>query len=196
MVWILLGVVILMVIILLSKIYISCKYTYKKDDQTLVVSVYMYRIRLLTKDIELTTSDRPEIWHLFKNKSFLESLKYIYNGFQKAIDQSREANAMIIMLLRNLYFHRIDWSTHIGTGEASTTGITVGGVWTLKGVITGLLYNKSSFKCEPDLKVIPHYQHKYIHSKLDCMVSIRLVKAIYALIKVMRKVPLKEKALI
>ncbi|WP_174614047.1 DUF2953 domain-containing protein [Virgibacillus ihumii] len=100
------------------------------------------------------------------------------------------------ILLKRFTFQRFYWKTEFGTGKADGTGLATGGIWASKGFLTGYFANKSTFKSEPSISVIPYFNRKCFRSELECIVSIRVGQAMYALLKVIRKIPFKKEAVI
>lgn len=190
MVWVISGVIFVLLFIFLSRIYIECNYVYRQKEQHLFITVSIYHIRLIKKEMNLSkiNTDTTLLNNISADR-FITKIKEVIHGLKSS---GSAAN----ILLEKLRFHQFNWSTEIGAGEAGTTGIICGVLWTVKGVLMGLITNKCSLKCNPDIRVVPLFQHKYIHSKMDCIVSIRLAQAIYAFLKVMRLFSIKSKAFI
>src|SRR5699024_2298296 len=87
-------------------------------------------------------------------------------------------------------------NTHIGTGDASTTGIAAGGVWITKGMIVGFISQQSNLVCRPNTTVKTYFQYKYIQTNIHCIVSIRIGQAITVFLKAMRKDAVQKEELI
>lgn len=163
---------------------------YQQKEQHLFITVSIYRIRLVNRKMNLTTINTDAT--LFSNRSegtFITKVKEV-------IHIVKSSGSVANLLLKKVNFHQFNWSTEGGTGEAGSTGIACGVLWTVKGVLMGLIANKSNLKCKPVIHVVPHFQHAFIHSKVDCIVSIRIAQAIYAFLKVMRLFTAKNKAFI
>ncbi|MBP1968902.1 hypothetical protein J2Z83_000996 [Virgibacillus natechei] len=191
MLWILVASVLIIIILIYSKVTISSIITYTPNEQFCLITVSFYRIRLYKKKMNIT----------MENHDAKEIIKDVdFNSFQEVVREglqlSRKVNPIINTMVQNTYVHKLKWQTSGGTGDASTTGIATGGVWGIKGVVIGVIAEKSNMKCKPIIQVKPHFQYKHFLSTFDCMISIRLGKAMYALLKMTRVLARKEKALI
>lgn len=189
MLWVLLGVIFLILILLLSRITITCNITYTQSEQSFSITVSLYRIRLYKKKEEITVED--EDVHTGRRDINLDSFQ---GDLREAIHLLSKLNSIANYILKNTYFHKLKWLTAGGTGDASSTGIATGGVWSIKGIFIGMIAEKSNLKCKPVIHVTPHFQQQHFLSTFDCMVSLKLGKAMYALLKVMQIFSRKERA--
>ncbi|OZU89709.1 hypothetical protein CIL03_00785 [Virgibacillus indicus] len=193
MIWILIFLcfVILIAAALYSRIYVTFNYSYTREKHILSVTIAIYKLKVFRKQINLS----EELNDSLNNKqqpdfgSFQEKLKSIFQQLKSLNDAANQ-------VLGYLQIQQLNWHTNGGTGDAASTGIASGGVWMIKGIITGVLAEKMMMKCKPGLTVQPHFQLLFFQTKIDCIVSFRLGQTIYALFKVMRKNNLKEKAYI
>ncbi|WP_373893077.1 DUF2953 domain-containing protein [Virgibacillus natechei] len=190
MLWILLGVALALFILILlfSRITLTCNITYTQREQWFSIIVSMYHIRLYKKKIDIS----------MEHEDARKGIKDInFDSFQEdlrgAIRMLRELNSFANYILKNTYVHKLKWHTAGGTGDASSTGIATGGVWAIKGIFIGIINEKSNLTCRPVIRVSPHFQQQYFLSTFDCMVSLKLGKAMYALLKVMQLFSRKEK---
>ncbi|MGY0693061.1 DUF2953 domain-containing protein [Virgibacillus sp. FSP13] len=195
MIWIIISLfIIICIVLILSKIYIIVSLEYLEDKQILHAYIKLYGIRIFKRRIDLSKLDTSNSWeNTFKDKNFKESLEYIYHVTENFFEMVNDIAMATRIFLNRLSVHKLEWYTNFGTGEASGTGLAAGGIWTVKGYMIGLLDNLSQLKCTPDLQVTPYFQGKFIYSKFDCMVSIRIGQAIHALIKVIRKSSFRKK---
>ncbi|PAV30146.1 hypothetical protein CIL05_06680 [Virgibacillus profundi] len=189
--WIFLIIIFLFLVLLFSRINITFNYTYSQNENMLLISVSIFRLKVFRKNVNLKDKNKNGA-DIFDDLTFDSFPKEIKNMVQ----QIKALNNTATLLLKNIQIHKLKWITGGGTGNADTTGIVSGGVWTLKGALIGLLAGKVRLKCKPIINIIPHFQARYIQTNFDCIVSIRLGQAIYALLKVMRISKIKEKAFI
>src|SRR5690625_4332656 len=196
-IWILLlGFVLLLFFLLFSRIYFTCHFTYTQQKQVLLISIYFYRLRLLRREIDVSSHENADTWDIWKDKSFMEGLKHIQKECRAGLEKIRELNSVISLFLQKIRFHDFNWHTHIGTGDASTTGIAAGGAWITKGMIVGFISQQSNLVCKPKTTVKTHFQYKYIQTNADCIVSIRIGQAITVFLKAKRKEAIQKEALI
>lgn len=191
MLWILVAVVLIIILFIYSQITISSIITYTPNEQFCLITFSIYRIRLYKKKMNITLENR-DAKEVIKDVDFDSFQEIVREGLQLL----RKVNPIINSMLQNTHVHKLKWQTSGGTGDASTTGIATGGVWAIKGVVIGIIAEKSNMKCKPIIQVNPHFQYKHFLSTFDCMISLRLGKAMYALLKMTRVLARKEKALI
>lgn len=193
MIWILivLSFFLLIAAVLYSRINVTFSYHYTQEEHILSVKVAIYKLKIIKKRInlseEISTPKNKEQRPKFD--TFQARLKHIFQQLKSLNDSANQ-------LLAYIQIQQLNWQTNGGTGEAGTTGIASGGVWTIKGIIIGFLAEKAMLKCKPNLAVQPHFQLPFFQTKIDCIVSVRLGQAIYALFMMMRKSNIKEKAYI
>ncbi|MBY7143878.1 DUF2953 domain-containing protein [Virgibacillus sp. NKC19-3] len=186
MLWILLSVALMLIILILlsSRITFTSTITYTQREQSFSIAVSMYRIRLYQKKAAITMDH--ETHKEINFDSFQGDLRL-------AVHLLQELNPLVNYILKNTYFHKLKWITKGGTGDAGTTGVATGGVWAIKGILIGIIGEKSNLKSQPVIHVSPHFQQPFFLSTFECMVSLKLGKAMYALFKAMRVFSRKEK---
>ncbi|MBP2077327.1 DUF2953 domain-containing protein [Oceanobacillus polygoni] len=170
-------IILFLVILLFSSIYISIQYIYEQTKQHVTVSIFILRIKLYKKSYDLSkfndnsTASGEESLTFFSGK-----IKFYYQKLQKV-------NRLLNTLLKPIRLHQFNWNTVGGTGNAALTGIMSGGLWTVKNTLSLYLINKLQVKCKPIVYLEPNFQHRFLYTNLDCMLSIRLGKAIYVFTK-------------
>lgn len=196
-IWILLlGFVLILFLLLFSRIYFTCYFTYTQQKQVLIIGIYFYGLRLLKREIDVSSQEKADVWDIWTDKSIMEGLNYIQKECRTGLEKIRQLNSIASLFLRKICFHDLNWHTHIGTGDASTTGIAAGGVWITKGMIVGFISQQSNLVCRPNTTVKTYFQYKYIQMDVDCIVSIRIGQAITVFLKAMRKNAVQKEALI
>jgi len=183
MVWVLFIIVLVILLILiikLARIYLTCLFTYVEEDPVLTIRISLLGITILNKETDFSNLDEENLLdHLHignfqvKGGQLMQSLKGI--------------KQFLPSLFRNLSIHKFNWMTEGGTGEASSTGIAGGAVWAVKGSIVSYLAEKSNLKCQPKVHFQPYFQQECFNTSLECMVSIRLGKAIHAFLNMRKK---------
>ncbi|GAB4074978.1 hypothetical protein GCM10028778_24810 [Barrientosiimonas marina] len=184
------SLLVVCMVLLCSNIYINGSAAVNLHTQTVDIKVYFYRICLFKRSIDLMNEETDEKHSL---QDILSMIHKTSHDLPRKVSDFNEAATIILSRLR---FKKWYWHTHIGTGEAHTTGIAGGGLWGAKGTIVGLIASKSQFQCEPSLAVTPSFNQKQLNSVADCMIAIRLGQAIYALLKIIWKLPARRQAAI
>lgn len=173
MIWIILGVTLVLIIILLSRIYIEFHYIYQSKQQVLRMKLSLYRVRLFKKEINLSDKEPTNSFDDLNVDNFIDKIKEL-------IQMLHSFHSAVILLLRKINIHCLHWTTHVGTGDAATTGMAAGALWGVKGGFIGFITEKGRLYVEPDIRVIPHYEQRCLHSQIDCIVSIQIGQAIHA----------------
>lgn len=99
-------------------------------------------------------------------------------GFLKVL---QEMNASLSELLANVSVHHLDWRTEAGTGEAFTTGVTGGAIWTIKGAIIAYIAEQTHLHCRPLIHFEPRFNQQCFSTTVEGIVSLRIGKAIHML---------------
>ncbi|HLS59638.1 MAG TPA: DUF2953 domain-containing protein [Virgibacillus sp.] len=175
--FIILIVILIVYLILYAKLTIIISYTCSKSEHVVQVTVYLYHLRLLKRLIPLVEWDEVDLWNVLTN------MDRSSNKDKHMLAKIKEAAKDVGKFLSVVHIHQFEWNTRIGTGEASTTGLITGGVWTSKGVLFGRLSEKTVVKCQPKINVIPHFQERMLQTKIDCIVTIKTGQAIHTYIQ-------------
>lgn len=64
---------------------------------------------------------------------------------------------------------RFDWQTRIGLGDAASTALVVGVIWSLKPSIISLLRQRLAFSTQPHLNVTPNFSKSELATELVCI---------------------------
>ncbi|MEC5421919.1 DUF2953 domain-containing protein [Virgibacillus sp. C22-A2] len=191
MLWLFLVFLILLFIILFSRVYFTCNFTYTPNERFIGITATVLRIPIFTKRVPINENN-TDVTELIGELNYDNLSARIHHS----IHMMRKVNSYTNTILKKSQFHKLVWITRGGTGDASTTGIATGGTWTVKYMLIGILKERSNLVCKPVVEVIPHYQNRFFQSNFDCMISIKIGHAIHALIKVIRLYPIKNKAVI
>lgn len=115
---------------------------------------------------------------------------------EELIQVLQSFRSVVNLLLSKINIHCLHWTTHVGTGDAATTGMAAGALWGVKGGITGFVTEKGRLYGKPDVRIIPHYDQCCLHSQIDCIVSIRVGQAIHAFLTLVKSLTNKKKVYI
>ncbi len=181
---------VIIIVLFLQRLTISVNYYYQKDSHYLKLTVHLARFRMLEKKINLKqqqthnqTSHLADLWKGLEQDIELNNFSQLMHT---VVEQLKTTKYMVKMACRHLTIKQLVWKTTFGTGEASSAGLVAGGLWMVKGTVLGLLSELATMNCEPKLSVIPYFQQKGYQSEIDCMVSIRLGKAIHTIMQMQR----------
>ncbi|MBR3119575.1 DUF2953 domain-containing protein [Oceanobacillus profundus] len=186
---ILLVIILFLWLIFLSHVYISMQYIYDQTKQHVTVSVFILRIRLYKKYYDLSNINE-------KSNTSSETDLNFFSGRIKSYHQKlQKVDQLLNTVLKPICLRHFTWSTVGGTGDAALTGIMIGGIWTIKNTVSLYLINKLQLKCKPIIHVEPNFQHRFLYTNLDCMLSMRLGKAMYVFTKRKKYLQLMKEAL-
>jgi hypothetical protein len=85
-----------------------------------------------------------------------------------------------------VYIEEFEWYTTIGTGDAGSTGIFSGLLWTIKGSLVGLVGQLMNLNQPPKIEVHPSFQMPIVRTNLQCMFSFRMGKAMLAAYQIVK----------
>lgn len=183
MVWVI-GICVLVIVLLFSKIYITVNYSFVNNQQRGTILISFLKIPIYKKLIQ-PHDDKQSILQYLKTENSISNLLQEGKFFLKAL---KEATPAIYSFIQKLTILQFNWHTKVGAGEASSTGILSGGVWSIKGVIIAFLRETSHIACSLHVNVVPYFQNKIVESQLEMKFSIRLGQAIIGGIKVLRSI--------
>nr|WP_239094156.1 DUF2953 domain-containing protein [Bacillus sp. B15-48] len=89
-------------------------------------------------------------------------------------------------LFNKVSVKKLEWHTAVGIGEAASTAVLCGAIWSVKGSIIGLISNYMRMKEMPVVTVTPIFQQTLSQIQLKCIFQIRIGHAILAGLKLVR----------
>ncbi len=105
-------------------------------------------------------------------KEILTSVVYLHTIVQK--------------FLKKVAVRKLEWHTVVGIGDAASTGMVTGAIWTVKGGIVGLISNFLKLQTVPIITITPQFQHAISHITFSCMIHFRIGHAMLAGIKIFK----------
>ncbi|MCF6408774.1 DUF2953 domain-containing protein [Pseudalkalibacillus salsuginis] len=196
---ILLCFCIVFAIILVSRVRITMKYIHQgKKDTFLVQAQFLKGLFDYAWVIPLNKIERGKdgLMHME-----YETEKEIANQKQKdekestfeaesLIDRAREIRELLDSVyqlsrivrgfLKKMTVEEFEWVSTIGTGDAASTGIFAGLLWTIKGSVAGFISFTTNMIKPPVLEVTPSFQTPVVQTELFCMFSFRIGQAMLA----------------
>lgn len=181
---IVIGAFLLLVLfVFFSRIFITLTYLYTSKKQTLKVVVTFYRMRIFKKEIDLSQSLEDQ---LQGKTPILNNINDFKTKVKKVIYQINQLIPLINQIGKSVSIHKLSWHTTVGIDRADITGISVGGLWGIKGIILSFLREKTILKRNPQISVTPIYNQMLFHTEFDCMGSIKVGKAIFVFFRGIR----------
>lgn len=194
------GVIIILSIILLGWFLLICPITveisYSREENQdkgelhiryLLGLIHIHRFlqELQTK----TTEEGPAIQIHSNNqertKKHSLTLKEFVENFRPWMDFIKESTPLFKSLLSHVFIKQSIFKANIGTGDAVTTGLSTGAVWSIISPLLGYLSTHSHFEQNPDIQIQPNFQQKLLQIHLYGIMKIRAGYAIKAGIRVL-----------
>lgn len=198
--WGILAIILFFFILIQTRIFTTIFYEHKDDQDFLQVEIKFWKFIRIKKEVPLIAVDEEDLsiktreeTDIGKNKKSEKEKSYnpdeIFSQIKKIRDLLQHVfglHRIIRRFLSKVQVHFLNWDTHLGTSEASMTGMISGGIWTMKGGVVGLVAHHMQLKQQPKIYVTPHFQQKLVYTRLECMISFRVGQAIYAMLQTIR----------
>lgn len=156
-------------------------YSFINNEQTGTVHISFFKIPVYKKSIQ-ADAEHQSILQFLKSENSISDLLQEGKFFLKSL---RITAPEIYKVVQKISILKFNWHTLVGAGEASSTGILSGGVWSIKGVVIAFLRETSHKACSFHVNVTPFFQQKKFDTKVDIKLSIRLGQAIVGGIKIL-----------
>ncbi|WP_158589610.1 MULTISPECIES: DUF2953 domain-containing protein [Clostridia] len=164
---------ILIVMIFISKWKINIEIVYRPSYLMLTIQVNWMFIRMVNKSIRID--------HMQEGQK--DTFHALFSQLQDLYKMLPKVNPLVTTALQHIVIRNWRWYTEGGLGDAALTGMTAGGLWGIKGVITSWIMRKTKKDCRPDLQVKPLFQQSHFEMFFSCMVSTRITHAIHTFVK-------------
>jgi hypothetical protein len=203
MIWlfIVIGIILFITLILVSKLYIKIDYLHAQDNDQLSIMARLWFIRY-TFNIPLIRIDKDSKSLVFAHDEHVGNAKQepqqkskeilpkdILNRFKdtkELLQHVVHLHSIVKKFLKKISIHKLEWHTNFGIGDAASTGVFVGAGWSIKGSILGIVSQYMSLKTKPNITITPFFQHTFSHTKLTCMISFRIGNAILAGLRIVK----------
>jgi hypothetical protein len=123
------------------------------------------------------TSRPIPISHLGKLKHFITEFLPLMKYYRPVVDT----------IARHARIEKFSWKTKFGTADAALTGICMGLVWIVIGLLSSLLQGRQTGSIgAEDVEVIPVFHRACFHTSFHCILSIRIVHVITAQFRLLK----------
>lgn len=199
----LLLILLLFFIIILTKVKIYLDFYHGNDNDrvSILIKVWGGLIKY-KKEIPMIKVDEENASVVIKEKTEMgpdeKTTKEEENQFDKddLLNSLNDTKALlhhviglhthIRRLMSKVQIKKLEWHTHVGIGDAASTAVVCGAIWTVKGSIIGIISNYMRLVKMPILTVTPNFQQKISQIQLKCIFQIRIGHAILAGLKLVR----------
>jgi hypothetical protein len=193
---ILAAIILFFIIIFLSSIIIVIDFSHRKDDDHFKVQVRLWKFIRYTINIPTikVEEDQPNIEYEKQTSSGNEEHTKVtpkdiherLSDFQEILEHVLGMNKIIKKFLKTIRIKKFEWHTLVGLGDAASTGILTGAVWTVKGGILALLSHYMRMTAKPNYSVVPSFQIPASQTFLTCIFKMRIGNAILTGFKVLK----------
>ncbi|WP_261133277.1 DUF2953 domain-containing protein [Bacillus sp. Marseille-Q3570] len=186
-------------ILMISRVRVTIKYVHQGNDDTCFIHAhflkglfdYSWEIPLNDIDLEgdglmhMEYDTESEIGnkklHDTKEMTFeAESLIARVQETKALMDSVYQLGSIVRKFLKKVTIEEYQWVSTIGTGDAASTGIFAGLLWTIKGSVAGFLSFATRMEKPPVLEVTPSFQAPIVQTNLLCMFSFQIGQAMLA----------------
>ncbi|WP_349408147.1 DUF2953 domain-containing protein [Pseudalkalibacillus sp. SCS-8] len=201
---ILLVISILITFLLLSRVRISITYIRNAEKDACTIHAHFLRGKLhyswyipfdqvnmeedgmhvnYQTELEFGEQDREKDREaIFQAETLIERA----HETKELIDSIYQLHRIIRRFLKTVHTEEFQWFTTIGTGDAASTGIFSGMLWTIKGSVAALVSSMTTLKKPPIIEVHPSFQLPIVEMQLQCMFSFRIGKAMLAAYQIVK----------
>lgn len=133
------------------------------------------------------------IFKRLKNNYPLHDTEFISNSIVRVWEKRQDKNedpspdekkklpsgyySLILFAAKRIVVEKLDWQSCIGTNDAMYTALGTGGIWAIKGILTGLLSSKTRLQ-DINLQVEPDFDNARLNSRIYCILKMRIVHII------------------
>ena len=199
----LLVLIALFIIIILTNVKIHIDFYHGKDNDHLSIMLkawgglikYKKEVPVIKLDddspavvVEEKSKMGPteETMHTEENSFEKEDLANSLNDTKALLEHIFGLHILIRKLLRKVKIKKFEWHTRVGIGDAASTAILCGAIWSAKGAILGLLSHYMMLTVRPVLTVTPNFQQFASQIQLKCIFQIRVGHAIWTGMKLLK----------
>ncbi|MGG2095103.1 DUF2953 domain-containing protein [Bacillus sp. S13(2024)] len=182
------GILILFVLlILLSKLSlkISLLYTETEKQCLFQVEIWMlhYTFDVLERIEKQQKKTNQKIEKAGEEGGTEDKFVATLDSIAEIIKRIQETHTMFKGFLQKVKIKNWRWRSQIGTGDAASTGIVTGYVWSVKGMIVGITGHYMDIIGAPQLEVTPIFQGKTVASHCELTASFRIYRAVRTAIR-------------
>ena len=200
---ILIVVLILISIFLLSKVTIYMNYYNCQDSEKVSIRIVMWKgLIKFQKEIQLPdeqyqpASYRESTYHRNQRQSTqrtaskdisMDDVQAAYQNVHEMLSQMKKYKSAIKNFTSKIKITNLQSEIHYGTGEASSTALATGALWSMAGGIIGIISHYFILLAPPKIDIIPYFSfRKSFETKIECIARLQMAKTILAGLKLAR----------
>lgn len=101
----------------------------------------------------------------------------------------KDGKAWLLSLLRKVKLYKWTWHSRAGTGEAMSSAISCGMLWSVKGYLFGSLSRHVQVMDRPDVRIEPSFQQARFETRWSCIVKVKVAHLLVAGILLLFHIP-------
>ncbi|HIW33672.1 MAG TPA: DUF2953 domain-containing protein [Candidatus Paenibacillus intestinavium] len=207
--WISLFIVAIVIVVGFSTLTFDCYARSRKDEDYILIKIVglygLFKFKIVMPQFELgkktfqTSDGKNDIdankvnEHPSRSDWDVDVAIAQYKQWHAALELVRSVKGRFKQVLRRGILTEWKWYSYVGTGDAMTTAMTCGLLWSVKGMIFGTLSGIVRVKESPIVKIEPIYQTSFFATEWSCLVQMRLWHALYSGIYIMYRVTVWKK---
>lgn len=173
--WVISGIILCIVCLLLLPLSLVVRVAY--EWPTFQFSLTLHFLRYIQHTFRSGKPDSNTV-HPAEEQGSLEPVNQ--PGILAQVDRLIELLPDVKSRVTAFRMKSFYWDSTIGVGDAAHTAVISGFVWTVKGMIMGILTDWFLFDCEPDLTVTPCYSGLALTTEARCILRCPLGKTMWA----------------
>lgn len=192
--WISLFIVVLVIVAGYSTLTIDCYARSRKDEDYILIKIIglygLFKFKIVLPQFELGKK-------MFQNKAEKDNAGTKgsdrrsqsdwdadvaitkYQQWHAALQLVRGMRGSIKRVLSRGILTEWKWYSYVGTGDAMTTAMTCGLLWSVKGMIFGTLSGLIRIKDSPVVKIEPIYEAPFFATEWSCIAQMKLWHALF-----------------
>ncbi len=190
-----LVVLILISIFLLSKVTIHINYYHNQEKDRAIIKIRLWKgLISYSKEIQLPdekyepSSYQESTYRQHKQTSFtnseslsMEDVQAAFQHLKDMLSQLKGYQLATKRITSKIQITDLQMDIHYGTGEASTTALATGALWSLSGGMIAIISEYFLLMVHPKIDIIPHFSvKKPFETKIECIAQLRMAKTIHA----------------
>ncbi|MGG0237038.1 DUF2953 domain-containing protein [Bacillus rhizoplanae] len=183
------GILILFVLlILLSKLSLKISLLYTETEKQCLFQVKIWMIHYTFDVLERIEKQQKKtdqkIEKAGEEGGTEDKFVAMLDSIAEVIKRMQEIHTMMKGFLQKVKIKNWRWRSQVGTGDAASTGVITGYVWSVKGMIVGVAGNYMEIIDAPQLEVTPIFQGKTVASHCELTASFRIYRAVKAVVRI------------
>jgi hypothetical protein len=191
-VWIIAAVILVVVIALSSSI--KCRLTIIREEQNdeivcdvhglyglvkrrLVIPIIKFKNLVEGVEVKADFIDKKEqqLVSVKEDKITSRSIKESFDNMLTLLKNCFGFHKWLVDTLSHVRCTRLEWTTHVGVGDAPETALVTGMIWGLKSTMLGFVFRFIKLEARPAIHVVPRYNKAEFSTNVLVILQIRFI---------------------